>query len=288
MKPKLGWIGLGNMGKPMATNLIHAGYDVTVYNRTPEKMEPLFALGAKAAGSPRELAEQVDVVITMVSDGPTLESVLFGANGVAEGVRSGQTVIDMSTVAPETSRMAAEQLDELGVSFLDAPVSGSVKPATEGTLLILVGGKRDAYREHLPIFDVLGKQSFYFGENGQGANAKLVINLLLGVTLQAFSEALVLGAKMGLNRDTLLDMISASASVSPIMSMKMPSIKVDSYEAAFALKHMNKDFGLALDAEARVQLGTPRVAHAVDRPGAAVLLEVGRAGRMPVLGVEDR
>ena len=262
MKPKLGWIGLGNMGKPMATNLIHAGYDVTVYNRTPEKMEPLVALGAKAAGSPRELAEQVDVVITMVSDGPTLESVLFGANGVAEGVRSGQTVIDMSTVAPETSRMAAEQLDELGVSFLDAPVSGSVKPATEGTLVILVGGKRDAYREHLPIFDVLGKQSFYFGENGQGANAKLVINLLLGVTLQAFSEALVLGAKMGLNRDTLLDMISASASVSPIMSMKMPSIKVDSYEAAFALKHMNKDFGLALDVAKQAQAALPSTSAA--------------------------
>lgn len=262
MKPKLGWIGLGNMGKPMATNLIHAGYDVTVYNRTPEKMEPLVALGAKAAGSPRELAEQVDVVITMVSDGPTLESVLFGANGVAEGVRSGQTVIDMSTVAPETSRMAAEQLDELGVSFLDAPVSGSVKPATEGTLVILVGGKRDAYREHLPIFDVLGKQSFYFGENGQGANAKLVINLLLGVTLQAFSEALVLGAKMGLNRDTLLDLISASASVSPIMSMKMPSIKADSYEAAFALKHMNKDFGLALDAAKQAQAALPSTSAA--------------------------
>lgn len=262
MKPTIGWLGLGNMGLPMATNLLKAGYDVTVYNRTRSKTEPLQTLGAKVADSPKQLAEQVDVVITMVSDGAMLESVFLGENGVAAGLRSGQTVIDMSTVAPETTYKLAQQAADQGASYLDAPVSGSIKPAQEGTLVILVGGDRAVYDQHVPILEVLGKQSFYFGENGQGNNAKLVINMMLGITLQGLSEALVLGTKTGLDRQTILDMFSVTACSSPIVNGKAPLIMAEQFGAQFALKHMEKDFGLAIDAAKKAQAALPQTAAA--------------------------
>ncbi|ARU63502.1 hypothetical protein CBW65_22725 [Tumebacillus avium] len=262
MKPTIGWIGLGNMGRPMVSNLLAAGYDVTVYNRTASAAAPFVEKGAKLADSPKSLAETVDVVITMVSDSAALQAVLEGENGLLNGVRAGQSVIDMSTIAPEASRQAAARLQEKGAGFLDAPVSGSVKPATDGTLVILVGGPRDLYEQHLPIFDVLGKKTFYFGENGQGANAKLVINMLLGITMQGLSEALVLGAKTGLDRATLLEMVGATACASPIIAMKTPNILDDNFAAAFALKHMEKDFGLALDAAKQAEASLPATAAA--------------------------
>jgi 3-hydroxyisobutyrate dehydrogenase len=262
MKPTIGWLGLGNMGLPMATNLLKAGYDVTVYNRTLSKAEPLRALGAKVTDMAQGLAEQVDVVITMVSDGATLESVFAGEYGVYHGLRNGQTVIDMSTVAPETSRKLAAMAAEKGVAYLDAPVSGSVKPAQDGTLVILVGGEKEVYERHVPIFDVLGKQSFYFGANGQGNNAKLAINMMLGITLQGLSEALVLGAKTGLDRSTLLDMVSVTACASPIVLGKSPNILAENFDAQFALKHMEKDFGLAIDAAKTAGAALPQTAAA--------------------------
>ncbi|ASS74777.1 3-hydroxyisobutyrate dehydrogenase [Tumebacillus algifaecis] len=262
MRPTLGWIGLGNMGRPMVTNLLAAGYEVTVYNRTEATAAPFVERGAKLAASPKELAEQVDVVITMVSDSTAFHAVFEGEDGLLAGVRAGQTVIDMSTIAPETSRDAAAKLREKGGHFLDAPVSGSVKPATDGTLVILVGGERDVYEQHVPIFDVLGKKSFYFGDNGQGANAKLVINMLLGITMQGLSEALVLGAKTGLDRATLLEMVSVTACASPIIAMKTPSILEENFTAAFALKHMEKDFGLALEAAKQAEAALPATSAA--------------------------
>ncbi|MGZ4162616.1 MAG: NAD(P)-dependent oxidoreductase [Tumebacillaceae bacterium] len=262
MKPTIGWLGLGNMGVPMATNLLNAGYDVTVYNRTRSKAEAMQALGAKVADTPQALAQQVDVVITMVSDGATLESVFAEEPGVYNGLREGQTVIDMSTVAPETTRKLAGMAAEKGAHYLDAPVSGSVKPAQDGTLVILVGGEKAVYERYLPIFDVLGKQSFYFGENGQGNNAKLVINMMLGITLQGLSEGLVLGAKTGLDRSTLLDMVAVTACASPIVMGKSPNILAENFDAQFALKHMEKDFGLALDAAKKAGASLPQTAAA--------------------------
>lgn len=259
-KPTIGWVGLGNMGIPMATNLINAGYDVTVYNRTAEKAAPLVELGAKTAASARELAEQADIVITMVSDSATVEAVMFGPDGVSEGVRAGQTVIDMSTIAPDTSRLVAARMKDKGVHFLDAPVSGSVGPAKTGTLVTLVGGDRDVYEACSPIFHVLGKASFHFGENGQGSHAKLVVNLMLGITVQGLSEALVLADKTGLDRRTILDMFAQTAIASPIVTGKSPLILDNNFEAAFSLKHMEKDFGLALDEAKKSQAALPATA----------------------------
>jgi 3-hydroxyisobutyrate dehydrogenase len=262
MKGRIGWVGLGKMGLPMVRNLLNAGFDVTVYNRTRAKAELLAERGAKIASSPARLAAEVDTVITMVSDDAALEEVLFGVDGVYEGAHAGQTIVDMSTVAPGTSRRAAARFREKDVAYLDAPVSGSVKPATEGTLVILVGGEREVYEKHLPVFDVLGKQSFLFGPNGKGSEAKLVINLMLGLTLQAFSEALVLGEKLGLDREMLLQMVGTTAVSSPIVSLKTENIREDNYAAAFALKHMSKDFGLALEAAHDVEAVLPATAAA--------------------------
>jgi 3-hydroxyisobutyrate dehydrogenase-like beta-hydroxyacid dehydrogenase len=262
MQPTIGWIGLGNMGVPMATNLLKAGYDVTVYNRTASKTEPLVSLGAKTASSPKELAESVDVVITMLSDSATVEEVVLDEAGVYGGLREGQTLIDMSTIAPDSTRKVADRLKEKGVALLDAPVSGSVKPATDGTLVILVGGDSSVYEQHKPIFDVLGKASYYFGVNGQGSNAKLAINMMLGLSLQALSEALVLGEKTGLDRATFLEMVGQTAVNSPIVAMKTPAILAGEHPAAFALKHMEKDFGLALEAAKQVEAALPATSAA--------------------------
>ncbi|PWK16000.1 NAD(P)-dependent oxidoreductase [Tumebacillus permanentifrigoris] len=288
MTLKLGWIGLGNMGQPMVTRLLQAGFDVTVYNRTRAKAEAFVEQGAKVANSPQELAEQVDTVITMVADGATLEEVLYGESGVIHGVRAGQTVIDMSTVGPEPVRFAAEAFLQRGVKFLEAPVSGSVGPAKEGTLVILVGGEEQAYEQHKPVFDVLGKASFHFGESGQGAQAKLAINLLLGVVLQGLSEALVLGSKAGLDRETLLRAIGVTACAAPIVLGKTPSILAGEYPAAFSLKHMEKDFGLALDEAKKVEAALPATSAAHQTYVAAKANGLGDQDIMAVLAHLER
>lgn len=278
--PRIGWIGLGHMGIPMATNLQKAGYPLTLYNRTRTKAE---AFGVPVAKSPALLAQQVDIVITMLSDDASQEEVLFGENGVAKGLRSGQTVINMGTISPEASRSTAQRLAELGVETLDAPVSGSVKPAAEGTLVILVGGMEVTYRRCLPVFDVLGKRSFLFGGHGQGACAKLATNMILGLTLQALAEAVVLSDKCGLDRATLLDMIAETAVASPIVNLKLPVIRSNNYAAAFPLRHMAKDFRLALAESATNGATLPLTAAATDSFAQAVHHGFGDLDIMAIL-----
>jgi 3-hydroxyisobutyrate dehydrogenase-like beta-hydroxyacid dehydrogenase len=268
------------MGLPMVRNLLAAGYPVTVYNRTRDKAS---ALACPVVESPAALAAAVDVVITMVADDASQEAILFGSNGVIEGLSKGQTVINMGTVSPEASRAHAERLRGKGVDVLDAPVSGSVKPATDGTLLILVGGDRAVFERSQPIFDVLGKRAFYFGGHGQGSNAKLSINMMLGLTLQALAEAVVLGAKSGLDTDVLLDMIAESAVASPIISMKTPAIRAGNFPAAFPLKHMAKDFRLAVTAAEQVGAAVPITRTAAETFGQAQANGLGDSDIMAVL-----
>src|SRR5882757_6641787 len=182
-KQRIGWIGLGNMGVPMVRNLLKAGFPVTVYNRTASKADPLVAEGAALAMRPGELWGKADIIITMVADDAALQEIYKGEGGLLESVPSGKTVmktvIDMSTVSPATSRELAGLLAERGAEYLDAPVSGSVKPAEQGQLVIMVGGKRSVYESALPIFEKLGKASFLLGGQGAGHSTKLAINLLL-------------------------------------------------------------------------------------------------------------
>jgi 3-hydroxyisobutyrate dehydrogenase len=243
---KIGWIGLGNMGKPMASNLIQAGFQVTVYNRTQEKTQPLKQLGANVAITLEELAQQSDIIITMLSDGRAVHETILGDSGILPFLHTKHIVIDMSTIGPDESANIALALKQKGIRMLDAPVSGSVKPAEDGTLVILVGGDQDVYDTVTPIFDVLGKASYYMGSNGKGLDAKLAVNLMLGITLQGMAEALLVAEKAGLKRDTFLQMITNTAVCSPILQSKLDSYRTESFPASFALKHMNKDLGLAM------------------------------------------
>ncbi|MGV3138043.1 NAD(P)-dependent oxidoreductase [Brevibacillus agri] len=244
----VGWIGLGNMGVPMAGNLLAAGYDVSVWNRTPDKAAPLVALGAKQVASLPRLVEECDVLFTMVSDDEAVKAIYTGADGVLSARVSGKLAIDMSTIAPETSRFLAEQAKKAGLRFLDAPVSGSVGPAKEAQLVIMVGGEKADYNEAKPLLDKLGKAAIYLGPNGAGTSAKLAINLLLGITVQGVSETLLFARSLGIETEQMLEIISQSAVGTPLIRGKAASILADDYPAAFALKHMAKDLRLAREA----------------------------------------
>ncbi len=279
---KIGWIGLGYMGVPMARNLLAAGFEVILYNRTAAKAE---GLGAALAASPAALAGGVDVVVTMLSDDAAQEAVLFGPGGVAEGLRPGQTVINMGTISPEASRRAAARLEDRGVAVLDAPVSGSVKPATDGTLVILVGGPAEAVARCQPIFDVLGKKTLHFGDSGQGANAKLAINMLLGTLIEATAETVRLGEALGLERGQVLEMIGESACVSPIFQLKVPALLADAYPPAFPLKHMAKDFRLIEAAAQAAGVDLPAARAVAARFAAAEAQDLGEQDVMAVISV---
>ncbi|MGG3572917.1 NAD(P)-dependent oxidoreductase [Bacillus gobiensis] len=243
---KIGWIGLGYMGTPMAKNVLKAGNTLYVYNRTKEKAQGLANEGAILCETPQELTEKSDVIITMLTDGAAVKDVLEQEEGILAGLDHSKIVIDMSTVSPEDSVLFSELVRTKEAAFIDAPVSGSVKPAEDGTLVILPGGNAEDIQKVQPIFDILGKKTVHFGENGKGASAKLVINLLLGITMQGASEALLLAEKLGLEKESTLEMILASAVGTPLVTGKKQLFEKEEFPAAFMLKLMSKDLGLAL------------------------------------------
>jgi|VirMetMinimDraft_7_1064189.scaffolds.fasta_scaffold47263_1 3-hydroxyisobutyrate dehydrogenase len=245
---KIGWIGLGNMGNPMVQNLLKAGYNITVYNRSKDKESPLIALGASSATSPAELIKTCDVVITMLSNDAAVKEVFENKNGLLATKNPGKLIINMSTVAPETSRYLAEKCLENELNFIDAPVSGSVKPAQDGTLVILVGTSKANFEIAKPIFDILGKIAIHVGEAGVASSAKLAINYLLGLNLQGLAETILFAEQNGVAKEDMLSIINEGACGNGITKIKGPSIINDAYPAAFALKHLVKDLGLAKDA----------------------------------------
>lgn len=250
----IGWIGLGNMGVPMASNLIRAGFEVYVYNRTKSKAEPLLEMGAHFVDQPEQLYRTCDIVITMVSDDQAVKEIYTGANSFLQTATPGKIAIDMSTVSPDTSKALAQACAKRGVSFLDAPVSGSVQPAKEGNLIIMVGGEEQTYLKAKPIFEVLGKMSLFLGENGSGSNAKLAINLLLAITVEGLAETVLFAEQRGIRKEDMLSIITESAVGTPIARMKQPSIMSEEFPAAFALKHMAKDLRLAQEAGASLPI----------------------------------
>ena len=237
------------MGVPMVRNLLKAGFPVTVYNRTASKADPLVAEGAALAMRPGELWGKADIIITMVADDAALQEIYKGEGGLLESVPSGKTVmktvIDMSTVSPATSRELAGLLAERGAEYLDAPVSGSVKPAEQGQLVIMVGGKRSVYESALPIFEKLGKASFLLGGQGAGHSTKLAINLLLAFNIQGLAESILFAEKNDIAPAAMLAVINESALSNGITRLKAANIENDEFQAAFALKHLAKDLRLA-------------------------------------------
>lgn len=254
---KVGWIGLGNMGNPMATNLLNAGFELTVFNRTKEKEQTLIAAGASTVSSPKALINSCDVVLTMVSNDAAVKEIFDGANGLLASPNAGKLIIDMSTVAPETSRYLSERCSQQQINFLEAPVSGSVKPAQDGTLIILVGGTKENYEKAEPIFDVLGKLSIYLGGAGVGSSAKLAINYLLGLNLQGLAETVLFAEKNGVSKQDMLTIINEGACGNGITKLKSPAILNNNFPAAFALKHLVKDLRLAKEAGLNTPLIQP-------------------------------
>jgi 3-hydroxyisobutyrate dehydrogenase-like beta-hydroxyacid dehydrogenase len=246
-KQNIGWIGLGKMGIPMSKNLIKAGYALTVYNRTKEKTKELADQGAQVADSPRELAEGVDVVISMISDDPVLAVVSTGPDGAFEGARAGAIYVDMSTVSPGASGRVAEAAEKKRIKYLRAPVSGSTALASAGTLTIFASGPKDAYDTCVDIFGAMGQKSFHVGTGDEARYLKLLLNMMVGITSAMTAEALIFGERGGMDWTQMIDIISNSVVASPLIGYKAQILKDRNFTPAFKADQIAKDFDIALD-----------------------------------------
>ena len=243
---RIGFLGLGIMGKAMAANLIKAGFDVTVWNRNTDKCADLITLGARQGSTPKDVAANCDVTFAMVSDPEAALALCQGPDGVIAGIGAGRGYVDMSTVDDGTSKTIAALISQAGGRFLEAPVSGTKKPAEDGTLIILAAGDQSLYDDVKPAFEVMGKMSPYLGDVGQGANMKLVVNMMMGGMLSIFSEGMSLGQKAGLDGQQILDIVDAGAMSNPMFKGKGAMLLNENYTTSFPLKHMQKDMRLAV------------------------------------------
>jgi len=257
--PRIGFIGMGRMGSHMALRLLSQGYALTVYDRTLEKTHPAVQRGARVGETPRVVAATSDIILSSVADDAALEAVMRGPEGILAGARPGTINIEMSTVSPSTIRRIALLAKEQGVQVIDAPVSGSVPQVDAGSLVIFVGGEQEAYQASKPILDVLGTKH-YMGASGMGATMKLVANALLGLSLQAIAEALVLGEKAGLERTQLIDVLKETSIVSPRQKTALENAGRREYPANFPLPLMFKDFGLILRLASELSAPMPATA----------------------------
>jgi len=248
MADTVGFIGLGIMGKPMAKNLIEAGHELVVYNRTREKAEELAGDGATVAGSPREVAEQSDVIITMLPDSPQVEEVLVGEDGVLEGIKEGALIVDTSTISPVVTEELAAKAAEKGASMLDAPVSGGDVGAIEGTLSIMVGGSEDDFERARPLFEAMGKTVTHVGGTGAGQVVKAANQIVVALTIEAVSEALVLGSKGGVAPEKILDVLGGGLAGNKVMEVKREKMLTHSFDPGFRIELHHKDLGIALAA----------------------------------------
>jgi 3-hydroxyisobutyrate dehydrogenase len=265
-KPKIGLIGLGLMGHPMGMNLLKAGYTLTVWNRTASRAAELVAAGATLAKSPKEVAAASDVFLTMVSDPPALEEVLWGANGKDSGtlaaLKSGSTYIDCSTVSPALVRKIAEACAGRGVRFLDAPVTGGDWGAKKGELVFMVGGDAETLKAVEPILGVMGKKWFHLGPNGAGQTIKLAMNMILALQVDALAEALALVTGAGLKGESLVEVMQSSMARSGVLDVKAPNLLKGEFKPSFPLRLMHKDLSLALDLANQLGVALPATAAA--------------------------
>jgi len=250
---RVGFVGLGIMGQPMAANVLGAGFPLAVFNRTKSKCQPLAALGATVARSPRELAEQCDVVIVVVSDTPDVEQVLFSEAGVWRGVRQGMTVIDMSTISPRATVQFSDRFFEKGCEMLDAPVSGGEKGAREKALGIMVGGKREVFDKFLPLLQAMGKTIIYAGPSGSGQKTKLVNQVVGAINLLATVEGMRLVRATGLDAEVTLRAISSGAASSWMLTNLGPKILNNDFAPGFSARLQDKDLKLATELIADVK-----------------------------------
>lgn len=252
----VGWIGLGNMGAPMVRNVADLGISVDGYNRTSK--EGLDLGNARLLTDLFETVRDKHIVIVMVSDGEAVRDVLFGQDA-AKAMQKDTIVVNMSTIGVDETIEIANQLQELGIHYVDAPVVGSVKPATEGTLTIVAGGSEEDFAAVRPIFDALSKISFHIGDVGKGATMKLLVNSFLGLCVEALGETLAYGVANELTAERVVQVLEQSAVWSPMLAAKKSMIVDDDYSAHFALRHLEKDLGLALRQADAVDVSLPAV-----------------------------
>ena len=270
LKPSIGFIGMGHMGSHMVQRLLDAGYQVTVYDRTKEKAQELEHRGALVVQTPKELAANCQVLMACVTNDEAQQEVMFGPDGALAGVHAGSVIIDLSTVSPDASRRLFQAAKEQGVSMIDAAVSGSVPQVDQGSLVIFVGGEHQAYQQCKPILDVLGHNSFFMGASGMGTTMKLVVNTLLGLSMQALAEAIALGEKAGVEKGLLLDVLGQTAVLTPGQKSKLDNVKREQYPTNFALSLMHKDFSLVLSQAYDVSVSMPATAAAQQMYAAAM------------------
>jgi 3-hydroxyisobutyrate dehydrogenase-like beta-hydroxyacid dehydrogenase len=247
MKPTVGLIGLGLMGKPMGRNLLKAGFPLVVWNRSKTRADELVSEGARLGANPREVAGLVDVLITIVSDPPAVEEILWGANGALDGLRRGSVLIDSSTISPELARKEAAACGERGVDFLDAPVTGGTWGAEKGELIFMIGGKAEVLDRVKPVLEAVGKRLFLLGPNGAGQTVKLAMNLILALQVEALAEAIALVTAAGVAGERLVEVLQSSMARSGVTDVKAPQILKNEFPASFPLRLMHKDVRLALE-----------------------------------------
>jgi 3-hydroxyisobutyrate dehydrogenase len=270
MAESVGFIGLGIMGEPMALNLVKAGYNVTVFNRTRDKAQPLERAGAQVASSPAEAARNADYVMSIVSDSAASEEVVMGKEGILQTIRPGAIVIDSATISPVVSRKLACATAGKKASFLDAPVTGSKHGAEKGELTFMIGGERETVDRAMPLLKVLGKKHIYCGLHGAGLSAKLAQNAIQSTMIEIFCEGFVLATKSGVKPEVMMEIVQNSMARAALTDFKAPFIFKGDFTPYFPLKWMHKDVTLAM--EAAFSQGVPM-------PVAAAVKEVYASAR---------
>ncbi len=261
---KIGFIGLGIMGKPMCHNLLKAGYELVVCGRTPTTVAELVAAGATSAPTPREVAAQVGLVITMLPNSPEVEQVLLGPDGVIEGAKPGCMVADMSSIAPLVSRNIAARLAENGIELLDAPVSGGQPKAIEGTLSVMVGGKQEIFDQCEPVFKAMAASVVRVGDIGAGNVTKLANQIVVALNIAALSEAMVLAAKAGVEPELVFQAIRGGLAGSTVMDAKAPLMLDRKFNPGFRINLHIKDLANALETSHEVGAPLPLTASVME------------------------
>ena len=261
---KIGFIGLGIMGKPMGKNLLKAGFELVVCSRTQTSVDELTAVGATAAATPSELAAQVDLVITMLPNSPEVKEVILGPNGVIEGTRPGCIVVDMSSIAPLASQEIAAALAEKGIEMLDAPVSGGQPKAIEGTLSVMVGGKQEVFDRCVPVFKAMAASVVRVGKIGAGNVTKLANQVVVALNIAAVSEAMVLAAKAGVEPELVYQAIRGGLAGSTVMDAKVPLMLDRKFNPGFRIKLHIKDLANALETSSEVGAPLPLTASVME------------------------
>lgn len=264
MSTHIGVIGMGIMGRAMAANLLVAGKPVSVFNRTRTACTPLEEKGASVAESPSALGQSSDIIIVMLTGPEAIDALLWEA---AEAMTPGSLIINMSTVPPAFARATASRLDSLGLRYLDAPVSGSKKPAEEGTLVILAGGEEASLKEAQPIFDVLGKKTVRCGNVGQGSMMKMAINLLLGVMMEGYAEMIQFGLRGGLSLETMQSVVANGPLNNGLFQLKEKMFQDEDFPPQFPLRHMAKDMRFLCETASELGIVVPTAATAMEQYG---------------------